>query len=63
MDHGRNNHIRNSLPYHAWSFHLTHRKNLGKAIKKLDQLKKTDRKAYRRKEISLNKKLRKLKLI
>lgn len=42
---------------------MTHRKNLGKAIRTLDKLKKRDPAKYRRKEISLNKKLRRLKLI
>ena len=40
-----------------------HKKNLRKASAKLDRLKKTDPVKYRRKEISLNKKLRALNLI
>lgn len=42
---------------------MSHKKNFAKASAKLDRLKEEDPKKYRRKEISLNKKLRSLNLI
>jgi hypothetical protein len=42
---------------------LTHKKNLGKAGRTLDRLKKKDPKKYRRREVGLNKYLRKHNLI
>jgi hypothetical protein len=42
---------------------MSHKKTFRKASAKLDRLKKQDLKKYRRKEISLNKKLRSLNLI
>jgi hypothetical protein len=42
---------------------LTHTKNLGKAKRTLDKLKRKDPRKYRRKEVGLNKYLRKHNLI